>query len=233
MAEWRIGRGWSQEELQKRLKRYADLERNFEDDPSELESRPGWYSYGSESKLGTAPAGPPTNDGPFEQACTALRRYRFSDTRIVQPYFDDNAELLGRPMVLILRAMREVRFLTGVRVGAVRHETSENETVVGFRYETLQGHIERGAEWFILRKDHASGMVRFRISAVWKSGDFPNWWSRVGFQMLGEHYQRKWHRRAHAYMAHILREPVPAEEAFVFPRRPTHEVVFERHARQE
>ncbi len=232
MAEWRIGRGWSDEELQKRLEHVATLERNFEDDPSELESRSGWYSYKSESTLGRAPTGPPVDDGPFERACAALSRYRFSDTRIVQAYFDDDAELLGRPMVLILRAFRGLRFVTGVRVGAVRHEVGEDETVFGFRYETLQGHIERGAEWFILRKDHASGTVRLRISAFWLPGDFPNWWSRVGFYFVGEHYQRKWHRRAHAYMAHILREPVPAKGAFVFPRRPAHDVVFEKRTRQ-
>lgn len=232
MAEWRLGGGWSDEELQEHLEHVSTLERNFLEDPSELVNRSGWYSYASESTLGRAPRGPAVADGPFEQACTALCRYRFSDPRIVQAYFDDDAELRGRPMVLILRAFRILRFLTGVRVGAVRHEESKDETIFGFRYETLEGHIERGAEWFILRKDHASGSVRLRITAFWLPGDFPNWWSRVGFRLIGEHYQQKWHRRAHAYMAHILHEPVPANREFVFPRRPTHDVVFEKRTRK-
>ena len=30
---------------------------------------------------------------------------------------------------------------------------------IQFRYDTLEGHIERGYEWFLLTKDHATGGI--------------------------------------------------------------------------
>lgn len=210
MAHWRIGRGWSEAEIRRHLERAASLTRNFDEDPATLQNASGWYAYGSESVLGRGPAGPPAPGGPFQRACAALKKYEFSDRRIVRAYFDERAELLNRPMVLQLRAFRQLRFLTGVRVGDVAAEEKNGETIFGYRYDTLEGHIERGAEWFLLRKEHEPGTLRFRISAYWKPGDFPNWWSRVGFEMVGRYYQKKWHRHAHEFMARLVQESTPS-----------------------
>jgi len=70
----------------------------------------------------------------------------------------------------------------------------------GFRYDTLEGHIEKGVEWFLLTKNER-GEIRFRIEARWKRGDFPNWWSRIGFIVVSGYYQRRWHREAHRRMS--------------------------------
>ena len=32
---------------------------------------------------------------------------------------------------------------------------SSSQSVFGFRYDTLEGHIEQGFEWFLLQKRHA------------------------------------------------------------------------------
>ena len=85
-----------------------------------------------------------------------------------------------------------------------------------FRYDTLDGHFEQGLEWFVLTKE-ASGDIRFRIEARWMRGEFPNWWSRVGFMLLGGIYQRRWHRRAHqrlSLLAHFSSPHGPRRDAF-------------------
>jgi uncharacterized protein (UPF0548 family) len=82
------------------------------------------------------------------------------------------------------------RYLCGVVVGALSDERHPDRTVWGYRYDTLAGHLEAGAEWFLLTKDHATGEIQFRIEARWREGQFPNWWSRVGFALLARRYQR-------------------------------------------
>jgi hypothetical protein len=94
-------------------------------------------------------------------------------------------------------------YLCGTVVSEILDEQSETETAFGYRYDTLQGHIESGSEWFILRKNHASGEIRFKIEAKWKPGRFPNWWTQAGFFLLARHYQRIWRRRAGERLAAI------------------------------
>ena len=126
-------------------------------------------------------------------------------------HFDPAEPLLNRCMLLEIQVFG-LHYLCPARVQRVREEPG----VFGFRYDTLEGHIERGVEWFVLSRDeHAD--IRFRIEARWQKGEFPNWWSRLGFIVLSGYYQRKWHRRAHqrlSLLAHYgsTRRP-PRDEA--------------------
>ena len=207
MAEWRLGRGWTERELEERLARARDLPRNYTAPVEGMSVEAGWNEYFSEAVIGHEEPGPATSGGPFSRGKKALAGYAFSDPRIVVAHFDPQVPLLNRYMLLEARAFRVLHYLGGVVVGAVREESDEQRTVFGFRYETLEGHIERGAEWFLLTKEHATGDLRFRIQAAWKPGQFPNWWSRVGFSLVGGHYQERWHRNAHAAMQHLVRDP--------------------------
>lgn len=123
----------------------------------------------------------------------------------MQGHFDATSPLLGRPVMLELRPPG-LRYLCPVRIGAVRTESDEKHTVFGFRFDTLQGHIECGREWFLLSKDHSTGEVRFHIRARWREGEFPNWWSALGFEFIGRRYQRAWHHIAHERLRELLRE---------------------------
>lgn len=205
MAEWRLFRGWSTPELRERLERLEDQPVNFRASQSDMTAADGWNRYYSEAVIGREPPGPPLAEGPFRRAEVAVASYQFSDPTIVVGHFDAEQRLLGRRMLLEMKAIRVLHYLAGVVIAAVRFEEQDGQYVFGFRYDTLEGHIERGSEWFLLTKDVTTGEIRFRIEASWLPGQFPNWWSRVGFKVLGPRYQRSWHHEAHRRLYEIAR----------------------------
>lgn len=199
-TEWRFGRGWSTGELEAQMQSWAArplTSASSEHDPQQ------WYRYHSRAVIALEPPGLPVPGGPFQRARVLVARYEFSDPRIVTGHFDPRVPLLGRSLLLELKVMG-LRYLCGVTVTAVRDETTDHCSVYGFRYDTQAGHIERGDEWFILTKDHTTGEVHFRIEATWHEAEFPNWWSRVGFALVGRRYQRAWHRLAHLRLRQML-----------------------------
>ena len=212
MAEWRIGRGWSDAELLTRLRALRAAGLNFDVDPAGMTSANGWRKHQSDAVVAQEPPGPPLPDGPFRRGRTAVADYEFSEPSIVTGHFDREAPLLGRVLLLELKVLG-LRYLCGARVGAVRDEEVDDTAVFGFRYDTLDGHIETGSEWFLLTKSLTTGAIGFRIVARWRRGDFPNWWSRAGFAVLAPHYQRRWHRSAHHRLATIMNDGVPPARA--------------------
>jgi uncharacterized protein (UPF0548 family) len=179
---------------------------NFDDPPEQMSLANGWTVDGSHDRLGLERIGPPEPDGLFERARQGVLNYDFSDPTIVEGHFDPDAPALGRDMLLELKVLG-FHFLGGCRVTGIRDETQGGVTSFGFRYDTLAGHLERGFEWFLLTKDHDSGEVHFRIEAHWQLGDFPNWWSRVGFKLIGEHYRHRWRVRAPDRLRRLARRP--------------------------
>lgn len=168
---------------------------NFDVPLDQITQENGWTTDGAKSIIGHEPPGPPVEDGHFMRARAALIAYEFSDPAIVDGHFDARSEFVGRTLLLEIKVWR-LRFLSGVRVHSVRDEVHETRTIFGFRYDTLEGHIERGFEWFLLEKDHATGAITFQIEARWRLGEFPNWWSKLGFKLIGEHYRDRWRRAA-------------------------------------
>ena len=203
MAEWRFGRGWSDAELLDRLSRAGTSRRNFDETDDGMTPERGWSRHFSEAIVGREAPGPPMPDGSFARAWPPVERYAFSDPRIVKGHFDAAAPLLGRVMIIEARVLG-LRYLGAVLIAALHHETSAGRSERGFRYDTLEGHFERGSEWFIVAKDHASGAVSFRVHAGWRRGDLPNAWSRLGFRLLATRYQRAWHRLAHMRLRALL-----------------------------
>jgi uncharacterized protein (UPF0548 family) len=201
MAEWRFLKGWSEPELVRRIGGLHQLDRNF--DPA---VRDGWSAHRSSAVVAREQAGRPEKHGAFERLCVAVADYEFSDPAIVTAHFDATVPLSARRLLLELKVLG-LRYLCAAVVMKVRDEHTADMSWFGFRYDTLHGHIERGEEWFLLTKDHATGDIRFEISARWRAGDFPNWWSRVGFAALGQHYQKEWHTRAHRRLAWLATAP--------------------------
>ena len=195
MALTRFGRGWSDREMRGYLDALKDRPVNFDTPLDQMTVAHGWTVDGSEDEIGTEPEGPPISDGVFSRAKQAIINYDFSDPSIVMGHFDPTTNPVGRDMLLELKVLG-FRYLCGVRVHSVREEYEGNTSYFGFRYDTLEGHIERGFEWFLLTKDHATGGIYFKIEAHWRPGQFPDWWSKVGFKLIGERYRSLWRRRA-------------------------------------
>lgn len=209
MAEWRWMEGWSEAELAERLERARTLPRNFAPD-EEMSPRTGWNLSHSHAIIAREPPGPPLPGGAFERVWRAIQRFHHSDPRIVVAHFHASDPLDGRAMLLELQAMG-LHYLCPVRVAATRAESAGSQTLRGLAIDTLEGHIERGREWFLLDKDHVTGEVRFRIEAVWREGDFPNEWSHLGFEVVGRRYQRAWHRLVHLRLRRIAAGLEPAQ----------------------
>ena len=205
MAEWRFLSGWSEAELAPRLTALAHLRASAPADFDQMPEKDGWRRYGSEAVLTHEPPGPPLLDGAFERAWAAVERYAFSDPEIVTAHFEPGSPLLGRRLLLELKVLG-LRYLVGIAIGQVREDVYPRRTVRGFRIHTLAGHIEQGAEWFLLSKDHESGEIRFEIAARWRPGEFPTLWSRVGFAYLARRSQEQWHRRAHHRLQVLARD---------------------------
>lgn len=212
MAAWRFLLGWSESELRRHLEGLEALGRNF--DPAGIAPGLGWRYYFSRAPIGREMPGAVVEGGPFEQAWRAVEAYEFSDPRIVTGHFDPMRPLLGRRMLLEIKVLG-LRYLCGVVVDELLQSERADRSLRGFRYDTLDGHIESGFEWFVLTKDHRTGEIEFRIEAVWRPGQFPNFWSRLGFRLLALRYQRAWHRLAHLR----LRRIVGAEGLPPLPRR--------------
>ena len=206
MAQWRLLRGWSSEEMKVFLERLRTRPVNFDAVEEQMTGERGWHHYYSEAVIAVEPEG----HEHFRRACVALTNYQFSDPGIVVAHFDPDTEMLGRRLLLEIKIFG-LRYLCPALVQRVRDEAN----VYGFRYDTLEGHIERGLEWFLLTKNER-GEIRFRIEARWQKGQFPNWWSRLGFMLLSGYFQRIWHRRAHqrlSMLAHYGSTRRPAKDA--------------------
>ena len=206
VAKWRFGRGWSEGERRRYLADLRGRPVNFSTPLEEMTPERGWTADGIEEEIGFERPGPPEEDGLFARVREAMTKYEFSDPRIVVGHFDPLAELRGREMLLEIKVLG-LRYLGGVRVHSVREASDGDLTCFGYRYDTLEGHFERGFEWFLVTKDHRTGEVRFKIEAHWQTGQFPNWWSRVGFRLVGERFRERWRRRAVARLRRSATQP--------------------------
>jgi uncharacterized protein (UPF0548 family) len=212
MTPWRIGRGWTETEIQAQLAALAHRSVSFEALPGGLPieraaeppaapvlaSTPGWTVERFETRLGFEAAGPPSPDGLFARARQALRAYRFADPRITHGHFDPQTPLLGREILVDVHALM-LRFLVGLRVGGVLDRVDvvngAEQTRFGIRLDTLAGHLLHGSEWIQVLKDHQSGAVRLRIEIRWRPAPLPAWWMGLGFRLFGRQFQARWRRQ--------------------------------------
>jgi uncharacterized protein (UPF0548 family) len=219
MQIWRFGRGWSEASLKRHLAELAQRKVSFTTLAEQMTQAAGWYVDGIDAPIGREPPGRPLPDGLFARARSAVINYDFSDPRIVVGHFDPDAPLAGRDILLEIKVFG-LRFLNGARVHSVRDEADDARTVFGYRYDTLTGHFEQGFEWFLLTKTHATGEVRFKIEARWRLDKFPNWWSRLGFLLVGERFRELWRRLAVKRLRRLARRP--ADRAIAGPGRLAH-----------
>lgn len=166
-----------------------DLERR-----AEYTTEAGWHVDARGIELAVETAGAPRLNGPFAIAKDLLRAYKFTPQWLIRGYFDPEAPLENRPMLLRAQFLW-VRFELGVRVNAVIDEERDGdagpEHAWGYRYHTLAGHLERGEITFEVIKQQTSGVVRFRIHSFSQTGHIDNILYRIGFRVVGRYLQRR------------------------------------------
>jgi len=100
-------------------------------------------------------------------------------------------------------------FLCPTVVSEVIDSTYDEEDVFGLRHDTLEGNIEAGTEWFVLKRNRKTGDIFFLIQAHWTPVESTSLWIRIGFNMLSGHYRRIWHTHAFERMNRKKEMPTP------------------------
>ena len=202
--------------------------RPFNFEPDGLEARAhagGWNVDDHRVSLPSEDPGPPAAEGSFAIARRLMTDYEFADPRLVRGFYDPDALLDGREMLLSIR-FYGMRFQVGVRVMAVVDEDREIDgrpaRVFGWGYGTLDGHIERGRMDYELRKWRDTGEVEFRIHVVSQRGPIRNPIVRWGFRIFARREQLRFARTCCARMASMTAAALaagPAAEATPGRRR--------------
>jgi uncharacterized protein (UPF0548 family) len=178
--------------VRRRLAALPDKPLNF--DPASLEHASpatGWTTTELCQALPSEPPGVPVEHGSWEVARRLMRGYEFADPSIVRAYYDPEAPLEGRNMLLKLRALGVAHLYVGVRVGDVYEEVRDLEgdraTVWGWNYRTLEGHVEMGQMDWQVWKWLGDGRVEFRVHSVARVAHIRNPIVRLGFRLLRDH----------------------------------------------
>jgi len=181
--------------MRRRLRRLRDLPVNYDAAKLDLDRPPpGWLVDDRCQPLEPESPGPPEQGGSWEIARRLISGYEFADPSLVRAFYEREAPLLGRDMVLELRALNLVHIHVGVRVAevhdGVRTIGGRAASVFGWAYRTLAGHVEQGQMDWMVFKWHLTGAVEFRVRAVSRPAPDPNPLIRLGFLALRRHERR-------------------------------------------
>ncbi|HWH43330.1 MAG TPA: DUF1990 family protein [Thermoleophilaceae bacterium] len=193
------------------LERLRTAKVNF--DPSTLSAGAGWQYDERLQELPDEAPGRPAANGSWAVARRLMRGYEFADPSIVRAFYDREAPLEGRDMLLQVR-FHVLRFRVGCRVASVYEHDEEvdgrDATIWGWSYRTLEGHFEQGEmHWQVLK--WPSGEVAFRIRAWSRRANDPNPLIRLGFRLFGRREQLRFYHSTCERMERLTREALRAE----------------------
>lgn len=180
-----------------------------------------WHVDSGSTVIGREGPGAPERGGAWETACRLVSEYEFADARILRGVYRRDSELRGRNMLLEARFFG-LRFYLGVRVTEVIDEERDGgegpERVWGWRYQTLNGHLEQGELSYEVIKNLTTGLVTFRVGGYSRPAPIRNPVIRWGFLLFGRWTQQRFYRNVQARMADLVRaarrgSPLPAPEA--------------------
>lgn len=170
----------------------------------------GWHQDRLVVGLGREAPGEPVEDGIVTRANDLVNDYEFTDPSILRAVYRAPGDLVGRDILLEGRFLL-LRFLLGVRITAEIDERREGpdgpERVVGWTYQTLDGHLEQGMLTYEIAKDLTTGEVEFRIDAYSRQGPIRNPLYRLGFRLFGRWTQVRFYRAALTRLGERIRHP--------------------------
>jgi uncharacterized protein (UPF0548 family) len=184
---------------ERRLAALARTPINF--DASDLDSlvaAGGWRLDDMIEPLPHEGSGPPAEGGSWQVARKIMDEYQLADPRVVTAFYDREAPMSGRDMLLKIR-FAGLPIRVGVRIGEVYEETRELDGrqahVFGWSYRTLEGHFEQGQMHYELWKWLDSGAVEFHLRAVSRPAARGPLWLRTGFRLFGRTHQLRFYRQ--------------------------------------
>jgi uncharacterized protein (UPF0548 family) len=159
----------------------------------------GWHVDDLSVTLPGEPSGEPVDGGSWQTANLLMDQYQVADGHRLQAFFDRDAPLEGRNILLEIRYLL-LRFHVGVRIGTpydeIRVIDKQQVRVLGWSYQTLEGHFEMGELHYEVWKWLDHGDVEFRIHAYSKPATTGPLWRRFGFRILGRHQQLRFYHQA-------------------------------------
>lgn len=166
----------------------------------------GWHVDDYCHELPAEAPGPPEPDGAWAIAQRLMRHYEFADPKRVRAYWEADAGLEGRDMLLVLRFLG-IRKRTGVRITECWDEETELEgrraRTWGWAYRTLAGHVERGEMSYTVCKFMDTGDVQLHIHAYSTRAHIANPFIRLGFRIFGRREQTRFARFAARRLAEL------------------------------
>jgi len=187
-----------------------DLPVNYDEAQAPPAVTAGWHQDRWVLELGCEPPGEPVQGGLVKTAGALVNSYELSDPAILRATFRHPGDLVGRDMLLEGRFL-VLRFLLGVRITAEDDEVRDGphgpERVIGWSYQTLQGHLEQGRLTYEVAKELETGRVEFRIIAYSRRAPIRNPVLRLGFRMFGRQTQLRFCRHALARLQRLLQDP--------------------------
>ncbi len=193
------GRNRTDRGTERRLAALARQAVNF--DPADVDSlvaAEGWRLDDMIEPLPHEGSGPPTAGGSWRVARGIMDEYQLADPRVVSAFYDREAPMRGRDMLLKIR-FAGLPIWVGVRIGEVYEETlaldGRQAHVFGWSYRTLEGHFEQGQMHYELWKWLDSGDVEFHLRAVSQPAARGPLLLRTGFRLFGRSHQLRFYRQ--------------------------------------
>jgi uncharacterized protein (UPF0548 family) len=192
-----------------RLDAYAHTGLNY--DPLTLSEAAGYSVTDVRHALPSEAPGDPVPHGSFEIARRLISEYDFADPALVRASYDATVPLLGRTMVLQLRALGVISVHVGVRIirtiDEEREASGRRVRIWGWTYGTLEGHVEAGEMSWETWKWLDTGEVEFRCHALSRPAKIRNPFVALGFKVLGPHERKTFlHGTGNRMSARIGRE---------------------------
>lgn len=172
---------------------------------------PAWNQDSHRVRLTPESPGEPEPRGSWRTACQLVADYDFCPPEILRAAFHPTEPLLGRNMLLEGR-FSALRLYVPVRVTDVIDERRAPDLRVwGFRYATLDGHLERGDLTYEVTKHERSGHVEFAVSAQSQRAPTLGAVLSLGWAVFGRRRQLLFYRRCGERMQELTRTSAPRE----------------------